>query len=245
MKLISWNCQGAFRKKADIILTHQPDILLIQECEHPDKLQFNPTTQKPSDTYWYSDGGRKGIGLFSYSDYKFELLPCFNPAFRYVLPFRVTGNGQTITFFAIWAMDNKQKRSARYIGQIWFAINHYKDLLGNSTILIGDFNSNKIWDHKDRVGSHSHVVNQLAGKGIYSVYHKHFDIEQGKETHSTFFLYRNKNKPYHLDYCFTSADIFDKVVKVEIGTYDNWNTHSDHSPLIVEFDFQNAGTNAR
>ncbi len=238
MKLISWNCQGAFRKKAAIILAYEPDILVIQECEHPDKLKFDPTIPTPSDIYWYSDGGKKGLGLFSYSDYKFELLPNFNPEFRYILPFRITGNGQTFTFFAIWAMNNKERREARYIGQIWFAINHYKNLLGNSTILIGDFNSNKIWDYKDRVGSHSDVVNQLANKDIHSVYHKHFDMEQGKETHPTFFLQRNKNKPYHIDYCFTSSEILTKVRKVEIGDYDNWIAHSDHAPLIVEFDFR-------
>lgn len=49
MKLITWNCQGAFRKKADIILLQQPDILVVQECEHPDNLVFNSTTQRPND----------------------------------------------------------------------------------------------------------------------------------------------------------------------------------------------------
>src|SRR5262245_31223935 len=154
MKLITWNCQGAFRKKADLILNHQPDILVVQECEHPDKLKFSPSTPKPRDIFWYSDGGKKGIGLFAYSDYKIELLPVFNPQFRYVLPLKVTGNEMNFTFFAIWAMDNKEHYHSRYIGQVWNAINHYKNLLGSSTILIGDFNSNKIWDYKDRVGSH-------------------------------------------------------------------------------------------
>jgi len=190
MKLITWNCQGAFRKKAAIILTHRPDILVIQECEHPDKLVFNETMPNPRDIFWYSDGGKKGLGLFSYSDFKFELLPNFKPEFRYILPFLVTGYGLTFTFFAIWAMNNKEKREARYIGQIWFAINHYKDLLGASTILIGDFNSNKIWDFKDRVGTHSDVVNQLACKDIHSVYHRHYKMEQGKEMHPTFFYRR-------------------------------------------------------
>ena len=45
MRLITWNCQGAFRKKVDVILTQKPDILVVQECEHPDKLLFNSTTQ--------------------------------------------------------------------------------------------------------------------------------------------------------------------------------------------------------
>lgn len=237
MKLISWNCQGAFRKKADIILTHQPDILVIQECEHPDKLEFHPNTMKPRFTYWYSDGGKKGIGVFSYSDYKFELLPNFNSEFRYVLPFRVQGKGQAFTLFAIWAMNNKEIQEARYIGQIWFAINYYKDLLGQSTILLGDFNSNKIWDYKDRVGSHTDVVNKLADKDIHSAYHKYFDKEQGQEIHPTFFLQKKRNKPYHIDYCFASSDILGKLIEVKIGNYDDWINFSDHTPLIVEFEF--------
>ncbi|MBK7432283.1 MAG: endonuclease/exonuclease/phosphatase family protein [Bacteroidetes bacterium] len=236
MRLITWNCQGAFRKKADFILALQPDILVIQECEHPDKLKFSAETLKPDSVYWYSDGGKKGIGIFSYSNYKFELLPEFNPEFRYVLPIQVTGNGQTFTLLAVWAMDNKEKREARYIGQVWLAINHYKDLLGSSTILIGDFNSNKIWDFKDRVGSHSDVVQYLASRDIHSVYHKHFNMEQGKEEHPTLYLYRNLEKPYHIDYCFASADLLEKVKQVEIGSYENWFMHSDHSPVCVLFE---------
>ena len=236
MRLITWNCQGAFRKKADLILAQHPDILVVQECEHPDRLVFNPATQKPNDHYWYGDNVHKGICIYSFSDYKFELLPIFNPEFRYILPFRVTGHGQSFTLFAIWAMSQKENYFHRYIGQVWLAINYYSDLLGKPTILIGDFNSNKIWDSKDRVANHSDVVQKLADNNIQSVYHRHNGVEQGKEKHPTLFLQRNQNKPYHIDYCFASSEIIDKVQNIEIGSYDNWITHSDHSPLIVDFD---------
>ena len=39
----------AFRKKADFILIHKPDILIVLECEHPDKLLFSIDTPKPAD----------------------------------------------------------------------------------------------------------------------------------------------------------------------------------------------------
>jgi exodeoxyribonuclease III len=58
------------------------------------------------------------------------------------------------------------------------------------------------------------------------------------------FLQKNKDKPYHIDYCFTSTDIINKVKNVEIGTYDNWIKHSDHSLLIVEFDFGDEENNS-
>ena len=235
MKLITWNCQGAFRKKADNILHHKPDILIVQECEHPDKLGFDTHIQKPNDYCWHGDNPHKGLGIYSYSNYRFELLSVFNPEFRYILPFRVTGNGKSFILFAIWAMDNKDNRDARYIGQIWLAINYYINLLDSTIILIGDFNSNKIWDYKDRVGNHSDVVKRLEDKNIFSIYHRYFDAKQGKEKHPTFFLQRNQQKPYHIDYCFASEDIVDKVNDVEVGTYENWIKHSDHAPLVINF----------
>lgn len=236
MRLITWNCQGAFRKKAHLILMHKPDILVIQECEHPDKYIYGPTSNKPDSQYWYGDSRHKGICILSFNDYKFELLPNFNPKFRYILPFRMTGHGQAYTLFAIWAMSNKENYEARYIGQVWLAINYYAELLGGATILVGDFNSNKIWDYKARVGDHSDVVNKLSDNNIQSIYHRHFEIEQGKEKHPTFFLQRNLNKPYHIDYCFASADILDKVKNVEVGTYESWSAYSDHAPLTIDFD---------
>ena len=71
---------------------------------------------------------------------------------------------------------------------------------------------------------------------INSLYHPYFNERQGKETKPTFFLQRNKAKPYHIDYCFVSADLLDKVTKVEIGTYENWTAHSDHSPINIDID---------
>lgn len=237
MKLITWNCQGAFRKKADIILAKRPDILVIQECEHPDKLAFSSTTQQPSDILWFGTNPHKGLGVFSYSGYKFQLLAEHNPEFKIILPISVSGGLFDFTLFAIWA-NNPLDRVNQYIGQVWKAIHHYDTLLDTGRlILTGDFNSNKIWDRKNREGNHSSVVDRLTGKNIYSIYHKHLKQEQGNETQPTFYLQRNKSRPYHIDYCFTSSDIYGKLQNLEIGTYDDWIAHSDHSPLIMEFDF--------
>lgn len=236
MRLITWNCQGAYRKKADLILAHHPDILVVQECEHPDKYFYTPTNKRPDSQFWHGDNKHKGICIHSFNDYKIELLQNFNSKFRYILPFRVTGQGKTFTLLAIWAMNNKENYDTRYIGQVWLAINYYSELLAGPTILIGDFNSNKIWDYKARVGDHSDVVNKLADNNIQSIYHRRFDIEQGEEKHPTFFLQRNCNKPYHIDYCFASQCFIDKVQCVEIGTYETWSAYSDHTPLTIDFD---------
>ena len=236
MILITWNCQGGFRKKADIILTHQPDILVVQECEHPDKLIFSSATQRPNDFLWFGDNQHKGLGVFSYNDYKFQLLDQYNPDIKIILPLSVSGGQFDFTLFAIWA-NNPQDSNNRYIEQVWKAIKHYDQILNNGqTILTGDFNSNKIWDRKHREGNHSAVFDRLVDKNIYSIYHKHLNQEQGKENHPTFFLQRNKNKPFHIDYCCVSGDIYEKVQNIEVGTYENWISYSDHVPLIINFD---------
>lgn len=234
MRIIEWNCQGAFRKKNKKILELNPDILIVPECEKEEKLEFGKLTPNPTDFFWYSSNESKGIGIFSYSDYKFELLNEFNPKFRYIIPLKVSNNEDYFLLFAIWAMDNKEEPQARYIAQVWLALNYYSHLLNLSTILVGDFNSNQIWDVKERLGNHSDVVEILRKNKIHSLYHSQKGISHGKEEEYTFFMYRKIEKPYHIDYCFASEDFFDNGINLRLGEPTEWLEFSDHIPLIIE-----------
>lgn len=235
MKIITWNCNMAFRKKAEFILVHNPDILIVPECENPDKLIFENECQIPKEIIWYGTNKNKGLGVFSYSDYKFKLLDCHNPNFKNILPISVTGGKIDFIMFAIWA-NNPDDKEGQYVTQIWKAIHYYEQLLSeDKTILIGDFNSNTIWDKPRREGNHSTVVEKLESKKIFSTYHKFYKQEQGREEHPTLFMYRHENKPYHIDYCFASTYFIRKLVSVEVGNYEDWTKYSDHKPLIVQF----------
>jgi exonuclease III len=226
----------AYRKKAALILKHKPDIIIIPECEHPDRLNFGMDIRKPNDAFWFGSNRNKGLGILSYSDYKFQLSDTHNPEFRTILPLIVSNNKSRFSLFAIWA-NNPDDKPNQYVGQVWKAINYYSDVLSNErTILVGDFNSNTIWDKPRREGNHSTVVEFLAKKGIHSTYHKFFNQEQGKEKHNTLFMYRHKDKSYHIDYCFASDDLIQKLKHVEIGKHKDWCKHSDHTPLIVTLD---------
>ena len=225
----------AFRRKANLLLAHKPDIVIIPECEHPTKLKFDSGIPEPNDIFWFGNNQNKGLGVFSYSNYKFKLVDSHKPDYRIILPLIATNNKNDFTLFAIWA-NNPQDRGYQYIGQVWKAINFYSDLLKSKrTILVGDFNSNTIWDKPRREGNHSTVVDFLKIKGIHSTYHKFFKQKQGQEEHNTLFMYRHKDKSYHIDYCFASADLIKKLTRVEVGAHSNWSKHSDHTPLIVTF----------
>ncbi len=114
MRIIEWNCQGAFRNKNKEIFELNPDILIIPECEQEEKLKFGKLTPKPNDFIWYGAAGKKGIGIFSYSNYRFKILKEFNPEFRYIIPIIASNKENSFLLFAIWAMNNKE--------------NHYRDI---------------------------------------------------------------------------------------------------------------------
>ena len=184
----------AYRKKAGFILTHKPDILIVPECEHPDKLKFNTDTPIPTDILWYGTNQNKGLAVFSYSKYKFRLLDIHNPDLKTILPIAVTGGSSDFTLFAIWAY-NPQDTDYMYIGQVWKAIHYYESILKDKNIILaGDFNSNVIWDKLHRKISHSMVVEKLSSLNIFSTYHTHLNLAQGVEEHPTYFMYRHQNR---------------------------------------------------
>ncbi|MBK5242558.1 hypothetical protein [Clostridium sp.] len=54
---------------------------------------------------------------------------------------------------------------------------------------------------------------------------------QGKENKPTFFLYRKKERHFHID-CFFGEK--EKINSLEIGEFDDWITLSDHMPVILD-----------
>ena len=151
----------AFRKKANVVLLYKPDILVIPECEQLEKLKFDDNTPVPNDQLWFGKNPNKGLGIFSYGKFRFKVLDAHDPELRMIIPIAVTGGKYDFILFAIWA-NNPGDPDGQYIEQVWKAIHHYDDYLRNKrTILVGDFNSNTIWDRKYREGNHSNVVKHL------------------------------------------------------------------------------------
>jgi len=225
----------AYRKKAGLIALQKPDIAIIPECEEPDRLKFTANIPSPNDVLWFGNNKNKGLGVFSYTDFTFQISKVHNPDFRTILPIHVKNKKLRFTLFAVWA-NNPNDIKNQYIGQVWKAVNYYSSLLKKEkTLLVGDFNSNTIWDKPNRVGNHSTVVEYLEEKRIHSTYHKFHNQIQGQEKHNTLFMYRHENKPYHIDYCFASGDFIKKLSNVEVGKHMDWCNHSDHTPLIVTF----------
>lgn len=217
-------------------MQYKPDILVVQECEYGERLKFEAHLPQPNDFLWFGENRHKGIGVFSFGPQKLGLLPIHNQALKFILPIAVSGGAVDFTLFAIWA-NNPADPDGRYVAQVWKAVQEYEQLLAtNNCVLTGDFNSNSIWDRPRRIGNHSDVTQKLANYQIHSIYHRFFGEQQGKELQPTFYLHRNLNKPYHMDFCYMTSELCDTVNRVEVGIHSDWATVSDHMPIIVDID---------
>jgi len=246
MKIVTWNCNGALRKKLKEVDSLFADILIIQECENPAE-STKEYLNWAKNYIWFGKTKNKGIGIFPKKDHKINKLdwdgkfqiPGLNSKsqslswstndLEFFIPFTI--NSQ-FTVLAVWTKGNDSQIFG-YMGQFWKYLQiHNKDLNNNNTIIIGDFNSNAIWDKEDRWWSHSDVVEELYMFGFESVYHKQKNEKHGQETTPTFYLQRNPNKPYHIDYAFCSSDLLG-LSNFEIGIKDEWLLVSDHMPLSL------------
>jgi len=232
MKIISWNCNGALRNKFQHIAELEADIYIIQECEDPLRAKHNDYSEWSKNHLWIGDNKNKGIGIFANEHIKIERLDWSNGyrdhTVKYFLPCLVNDKFQLL---GVWTHKNNSPNFG-YMGQFW---KYLKTNLANfnEIIIAGDFNSNSIWDEWDRWWNHSDVVELLQKKNINSVYHEIKNENQGKETLPTFYLQRKREKPYHIDYFFTSSSFNTK--SFEVGTFENWIDISDHVPVIYKF----------
>jgi exodeoxyribonuclease III len=225
----------AFRKKANILLELKPDLAIISECVSLEKLIFPLNPADPKKKIWIGENLNKGIGIFSFSDLEIELHSSYDPEFKYIVPIQVSGNEQFI-LIAVWAKQNKVKPQQTYIGQVWHAIHKYEKLLSDSVLIIGDFNWNIIWDGGWKYpGNMTEITEFLKGKGITSLYHNYFKEDFGKEKHSTYFMHKKTERPYHIDYCYGSNDFVKRLTNFQVEDYESWQKLSDHTPIICSF----------
>jgi exonuclease III len=236
LKIVTWNCNGAFRKKFENIIDFNADIIIIQECENPTESKDKKYQEWAENHIWIGDNKNKGLAVFAKPEIKLEKLDWTNQfkdhPVKHFLPCKINDD---FNLLAIWTHRNNSPNFG-YIGQLWKYIQINKDKL-NESIIAGDFNSNTIWDEWDRWWNHSDVVNELNELGLESFYHRLSGEFQGKETKPTLYFQRELTRPYHIDYIFGTKKFTDKIIKIEIGQFDKWIAKSDHMPIICEIEY--------
>lgn len=220
----------AFRQKREQLLERDVDMLVIPECENPStKGDWHEFT----DWAWIGENDNKGLGVFTRNGIAIESTTEIEGC-RYALA--VTTD--RLTLLGMWAMNEEQNPRQRYIGQVWTALQNYSGSIGDNTIVLGDFNWNRIWDESPKsplCGNFSETVEKLYSYGLQSTYHQMTGDEFGEEASPTLFMHKKENRPYHVDYVFLPEPLLESA-DLSVGEYDEWIDASDHMPIIVDID---------
>ena len=234
MRLITWNCKGAFHRKHDFAAALHPDILIVPECEKLSGVtqQFDSVPVRSFE--WFGSNPRKGLAVISYGDYSLEVHPSYDPRHKWIVPLTVSGP-LTFVLFAVWTLRVGGYRNL-YTRPLLEAFESYKSTLDSQEMIwAGDFNSNFIWDAPSRRYKFCDFVSLLSQHGVHSVYHHQRQCEHGKEPDHTFYLHHNPDKGYHTDYVFATETLHPSGIDVSIGSHADWSKRSDHAPLICDF----------
>lgn len=222
MRIVSWNCNGAFARKLPAVAQFNADLLVIQEASERDVLALDAAT-----TRWVGKGHR-GLAVIGQNGTTFRVDPSWDPTLPWFLPV----HAGELRVLAVWA--SVLTTSRRYVRLIHEALDRYDDFLDHPrTVIIGDLNSNSVFDGKHRGRSHTDLVDRLSRKGLTSVWHHHHHEAHGQESRPTFYMYRRPERTWHLDYAFVSSSLLANAA-LAIGEPDPWLSLSDHLPLILD-----------
>lgn len=119
MKIITWNCNGAFRRKFKYITDLNADIYVIQECENPEESKDQEYQKWAVNYLWIGDNKNKGLAVFAKSGIKLEMLEWSNKfkdrSVKHFLPCKIN---ETFDIIGVWTCQNNSPNFG-YIGQLW------------------------------------------------------------------------------------------------------------------------------
>ncbi len=211
----------AYYKKRHLIEALQPDVVILQEVAKTDIV----AAQLPFAA-WTGTNPNKGLGVLGFANASYKVTEDAHPGLPWYLPFSVDG----INVIALWA--HQLTREMRYVRVTHEVVDrHLGFLSGDRALLMGDFNSNTVWDKEHPGRNHSMLVEKLAGLGLGSVYHRQEAVVHGAEPAKTYFHTRNEEFGHHIDYAFLNDGA---AAALQIGSARDWLAHSDHMPLVLD-----------
>jgi len=237
MRIVTWNAnaharitlptsaQAAFVRTREAISSFKPDIAVFQEIPNP--FASNTPTQ-----FWHGPITARGVAVCTQPE--FRLTPLFVTPPQSVFPFCVEGPVSFI-LLAVWSLPPERGPSLQgYVREVMIGVELCrKDLCAGPAVIVGDFNSSGPEDASAKPFTHGALVRMLRDEfNLVSAYHQARNITHNEEPEQTFYLYRQQERSFHIDYCFVPATWTVKAVKV--GSFEAWSTRSDHCALVVD-----------
>ena len=228
MKLVTWNCAMAFHKKSSLLFSLDANVMVIQECSQKSIEQI--ASFDGFTTVWFGNNPNKGMAVICRAPWRIDASKDFQ--LTWAANVKISGP-LDLDLYAVWACAGRSYDD-RYIRQVHLLLDQLERTgVGESTALIGDFNSNAIWDNKYKEHGHSAAVKRLADLGLKSAYHDFHKEAYGEETRPTLAFRKSRTQTYHIDYVFLDQSLLKAMSSFAVGSFDDWIAHSDHVPLLV------------
>jgi len=227
MRIVTWNCcGGGCLQRAEELLRLEPDVIVLQECVRPEVVD-------EGKCLWFGENPRKGVGIVARNGYSLEHGPLAVGISHSVFPVVVQGP-LSFHLLAVWSQPRPT-----YVRAMDAGITAYEAFLQLAPSMIaGDFNSHSRWDATNRTLSHTMLVNRLKAEfKLVSAYHAPEQVAAEGEQ-ATFYWRWKEQQPFHIDYCFIPQAWAAHIREVTIGKFVDWQTKSDHRPLLVDIGTQ-------
>ena len=193
------------------------DLVTLQECGRPDS--------EHTSVVWRGTDPIQGVAVVSTkASLRLESvsIPSLHPT---VVPV-VVHAPQPFMFVGVWIHP-------RYNQVAWEAMSACAAAAdGLPMVAAGDFNSSP-GVRSQRSESLKFLQRMRHELGLVSAYHYLYGEGPGVETRASHYFRWKESAPFHLDYCFIPEDWLQRLVEVEIGTFEDW-PQSDHRPLTAE-----------
>jgi len=237
MRIVSWNCcwqkKGFTGEKRNEILKLNPDILIVQECKQDDWEKLNYSSEKG---HWYGDGKESqgdpnknlGIGILCNEKYSIDC-SLFRGKdlsnMRYAVPYIIKkGNEEILTIFSVWT-----KKIESYHVSILNSLEYFYEKINSPIVLVGDFNTGRQYGNKESGKFYEYIKKELKTKYLIE------NCAFWQEWLPTFHNKKNGNYDFYLnDHCFYEWRY--NVLSFGMGSWLHWSKHSDHIPIIIDFD---------
>lgn len=225
MRLVCWNLRGGADEKWTRLLSLRPDAAVLPEAARAPKRLSAELFDPAPEWHWVGASAARGLAVASFAAPSVVLDA--GPSGRWAVGARMAG----VAVLGVWSCP----RNGAYTREVLRAVeSHERWLRRGPAVVAGDFNTAA---GTGEAGQFARLAARLGALGLRSAYHAWFGEEFGAETRPTYYHYGRRERPFHIDYCFVSAALAERLTSVEVGGYDDWigPGRSDHAPLSVEW----------
>ena len=229
MRIVAWNLRSGTDAKWDHLVGLRPDVAILPEVSRaPKRLQADLFGSEPPFWHWVGANPAKGLAVATWGSRSGTLAA--EPGGRWSVGVR----WGKVVVLGIWSCPTN--------GRYWLEVErsleaHVRWLArrGQHAIVAGDFNVEMRVGSERRSAGMSRLFSRFAELGLISAYHHQRGQPFGLADEPTYYHYGHRERPFHIDFCFLSKGLLERLQSVEVGSYETWieSGLSDHVPVVV------------